>query len=157
MRLALDISPSYFQVAPGPDGISYLADPAGDPLRVYHGTGAVFDDFDLAFAPNGFSFTDNPRVASRVALSPHAQDVGGIANVRIAYLAMRDPAYGVRATLRLEVDRILTGRADHDGIIRTERNTNREDGPFSQFWVFNPAQVRPAWVMPKSRGTVLGG
>jgi ADP-Ribosyltransferase in polyvalent proteins len=139
---------SAFGVSLGPEGVSYLSDAAGKPLRVYHGTGAVFDDFDLAFAPNGFCFTDNPRMASRVALSPHAKEVGGIANVRIAYLAMWNPAYArSRSAHRLAEAGILSGRSNHDGIIRIERNADPEDGPFSQFWVFDPAQVRPVWVV----------
>jgi hypothetical protein len=137
-----------FGVSLGPDGVSYLSDAARKPVRVYHGTGAVFDDFDLAFSPNGFCFTENPRVASRVALSPHATEVGGLGRVRIAYLAMQNPAYVARAPrLTLETVRILTGRSEHDGIIR-DSYTDTEDGPFSQFWVFDPTQVRPAWVVP---------
>jgi hypothetical protein len=143
----IDIRPS-FGVSLGPDGVSYLSDAAGEPLRVYHGTGAVFDEFDLAFAPNGFCFTDNPQVASRVALSPHAKEVGGIANVRIAYLAMWNPAYAKSGSaIRLDAARILSGRSPHDGIIRIERDSDPEDGPFSQFWVFDPAQVRLAGVV----------
>ena len=136
-----------FGVSLGPDSVSYLSDAAGKPLRVYHGTGAVFDDFDLAFSPNGFCFTENPRLASRVALSTHAKEVGGIGSVRIAYLAMQNPAYvaGV-PKLRLEIARILTGLSEHDGII-WDSHTDPEDGPVSQFWVFDPTQVRPAWVV----------
>lgn len=135
---------------------SYVCGPDGHPLRVYHGTGAVFDQFDSRYSPSGFWFTDNPTVASRVALSPHALLVGGVANVRIAYLSMQRP---LRVQTLDEAHQALEGVSDGaldgDGIIWTNATmVDPECGPFTQFVVFDAEQIQPPWVDVAERGRV---
>ena len=123
-----------------------LRDDDGAPLRVYHGTGAVFDHFDLAFSPTGFWFTDNPRLASQVATSPHARSVGGVYNVRLAFLRMRRPLR-LRTVEAVRIGRklLLQSQGIFDGIIWADEAqwVDPEVGPAKQFIVFSPEQVLP--------------
>jgi len=119
----------------------------GRPMRLYHGTGAVFTEFDANFSPNGFWFTNSKHVASRVAMSPHAEMVGGLRNVRIAYLRMRAPLR-VRHIDHVHdaIEMLLEDRSRFDGLIWTCAGW-AEMGcvPFIQYVVFEPGQVLPPW------------
>lgn len=121
-----------------------LRDDDGAALRLYHGTGAVFDRFDLTFSPHGFWFTDNPGLASTVATSPHAQSVGGMCNVRMAFLEMRRPLRLRNDSIRSAVGLLLQSRFLFDGIIWTnEEMVDPQHGPFTQYVVVSSEQVLP--------------
>jgi len=125
----------------------FVCGPDGRPLRVYHGTGAVFEEFDGQFSNGMFCFTDCPSVASTVALSPHAESVGGIANVRMAYLVMNRPIYAHSADDVTEAtEAICSGTLDADGIIwNSQTMVEPGFGPWTQYFVFNVKQIRPPW------------
>jgi len=76
-------------------GNSKVVDEKGDPLVVYHGTGAEFEAFDLAKVGSytdtgmfgkGFYFSDSPVLASS-----YANEAGNGANVKPVYLSLKNP------------------------------------------------------------------
>lgn len=82
-------------------GASKVVDADGKPLVVYHGTGAVFDEFDESkigsendegFWGRGFYFMDDPEWGSGYAEVAGEKD-GAAANVMPVYLSLQKPYY----------------------------------------------------------------
>lgn len=83
---------------------SKVVDAEGNPLRVYHGTGADIEEFKYEFTNrgrdqfgSGFYFTDDPTAASGYAhertISDEPKPGGEQANVLPVYLAIRKPIH----------------------------------------------------------------
>jgi len=76
-----------------------VVDEKGEPKRVYHGTNAVFEEFDPKFQDpaalygRGFYFTEDPKVASSYTDTKDAPSGAGqtASNVKPAYLNIRKP------------------------------------------------------------------
>jgi hypothetical protein len=109
-------------------GDSKVVDANGEPLVVYHGTGADIEAFDLGqagktsdsgFMGKGFYFSDSPRTASAYTLM--GRNPLGNANVIPAYLALKNPfmwgekGQGVRGLI-MRGDRLP--EAIHDEVIK---------------------------------------
>ena len=129
----------------------------GEPLVVYHGTGADFDQFSPDKigtgkgykSEGGFFFTDSAPLAS--VISEFSRGVAG-ANVRPLYLSLKNP-------LTVDADGVLTSpqkqkayrRAlteKRDGIIFT--GVKLADGSTGREYVaFSPSQIKSAF----NRGT----
>lgn len=103
-------------------GDSKVVDGAGQPLRVFHGTGGDFNAFSrdragattgAANAGMGFFFTDKPEVAGR-----YAQMSGGNQNVMPVYLSLQNPLR-LSAKNMMEADKLLQAemKPENDGAI----------------------------------------
>lgn len=103
-------------------GDSKVVDGAGQPLRVFHGTGGDFNAFSrdragattgAANAGMGFFFTDRPEVAGN-----YARMAGDAQNILPVYLSLKNPLR-LEAKNMLEADRMLQSglQEKHDGAI----------------------------------------
>jgi predicted RNA methylase len=119
-------------------GDSKVVDAEGNPLVVYHGTKAAFDEFsrDMIESEDSFFFTDSHEHAAMYA-GDDADDGGSIMPV---YLAMKNPYYvDVLAWNMGDVpsERTLRKRG-HDGYVIE----NQEGG--NTYAVFRPEQIKSA-------------
>lgn len=120
---------------------SKVVDENGQPLKLYHGTNADFDEFDINKIKNktgesvsgdkGFYFTDNLKRAERYAYGFTGKGKGvGNNNVKEVYLNIKNPARSIK-----EYDPTI-----HDGII------NKETGKLSDlgttYFVKSPNQIK---------------
>jgi hypothetical protein len=103
-------------------GDSKVVDGAGQPLRVFHGTGGDFNAFSrdragattgAANAGMGFFFTDRPEVAGN-----YARMAGDAQNILPVYLSLKNPLR-LEAKNMMEADRMLQSglQEKHDGAI----------------------------------------
>lgn len=115
----------------------------GPPLKVYHGTADDFEEFEHTEKSSlkGFFFTENPEVASGIALSKgieHAKDKAEPfaqhgSNVRPVYLKIKNPCTDMTSMLGDAFERIQA--QGYDGIISQYRGGR-------QFIVFDKSQIR---------------
>ncbi len=95
--------------------------------------------------------------------SSHARSVGGLSNVRIAYLAMRRPLRVRRNERGLGrvIELLLTSSSFFNGIIWADLGkVDPRFGPFAQYVVFSPDQVLPPFeedLLAISRGDDVAG
>lgn len=108
---------------------SKVVDQDGNPLKVYHGTGADIAEFDFAFTGNGndqhgsgFYFTSNPDEASGYA--SEQKDKGGTTpNVVAAYLAIKKPIVCVdgqaqqKLLTRSQINKIMQASPIFDDVL----------------------------------------
>ena len=128
-------------------GESQAVDAAGQPLRVFHGTGGDFSVFSRARAGAatgaantgmGFFFTDNPEVAGNYArMSRDAQAI------MPAYLSLQNPLR-LEAKNMMEADKLLMSglRDENDGAIL--RVAMRAGGTQTVYMVREPGQIKSA-------------
>lgn len=126
-------------------GDSKAVDDAGDPLRVFHGTGGDFSVFsrDRAGAATGaantgmgFFFTDNSEVAGNYArMSRDAQSIMPV------YLSLQNPLR-LDAKNMMEADKLLMSglKPANDGAIL--RVGMRDGGTQTVFMVRQPGQIK---------------
>ena len=141
-----------------PDSSSKVVDADGNPLVVYHGTGADFSTFDNGkgatgaitgnpIAKYGFFFSDSPSTGS-----DYADNAGDGANVMPTFLSMAKPyemdmwndfrklsdAKGIVQDDKVKPFIEKLKRQGYDGIILKGGSTYRE------FMVFEPTQIKSA-------------
>lgn len=128
-------------------GESQVVDAAGQPLRVFHGTGGDFSVFSRARAGAatgagntgmGFFFTDNADVAGNYArMSRDAQAIMPV------YLSLQNPLQ-LQAKNMMEADRLLMAglKAENDGAII--RVAMRDGGTQTVYMAREPSQIKSA-------------
>jgi hypothetical protein len=126
-------------------GDSKVIDPAGQPLRVYHGTAADFDKFDISRqgSANGLMFsrgiylTANPEYAATMGARGEAG-----ANVMPAYVSMKNPlvfsSYEAAHKLPAREWARIETEGVHDGVIVLD------NGKMSEVIAFRPEQIKSA-------------
>lgn len=134
-----------------------IRDEQGQLIRVFHGTGEAFEQFDMAMAKitkgwgkeKGIWFTDNPDQAAAFArMVTEGRNFEG-ANIRPAYLEMEKPLvvdveaeWKTRSAGDFFSDKIAEARrAGNDGVI-FKNNTQDIGGAGTHYVVFRPEQVR---------------
>lgn len=130
-------------------GQSKVVDDLGNPLVVYHGTGA---DIGAVFR-RGTYFTPRPEVAAIYATAPTRQVAGAGPNVVPVYLALENPYLFDELTAGEGLSRHVMGRRaplaavwaelearGHDGVVL--QNYLDLGGRQSQFIAFHPDQVK---------------
>ena len=126
---------------------SQVVDGAGQPLRVFHGTGGDFSVFTreragatsrAANAGMGFFFTDRPEIAGT-----YARMAGGDQNIMPVYLSLQNPVR-LQAKNMLEADKLLQTELQpgHDGAIITV--AMRDGGTQTVFMARESGQVKSA-------------
>lgn len=142
---------------------SRVVDRTGSPLRLFHGTKADFDAFDMSkfgsgddgLLGKGFYFSYNPEEASSYA-ERAMYGVGDSPNVIPAYLSLKKPLVvkqgilpdgrrvtdvhggGINAKGSAEI-RSMADAAGHDGVIWTNN-----DGDVLHAVAFEPQQIKSA-------------
>lgn len=113
--------------------LSAVVDEGGQPLRVFHGTGAAFDKM-AADGGQGLYFTDEANATRYANQGAVLND--GTPNVRSAYLDIRNPApLTPRETASLTPERIAGLKDEgYDGVVSTQ-------GGHPVYVAFDPEQV----------------
>lgn len=140
-------------------GDSKVLDKSGNPLEVYHGTGAEFDAFSdnrlgasttHMSAPLGFFFTKNKSEASAYAENA-AKGVPAEASIVTAYLAITNP----KAMTSTELQAIASGEQARE--LRATLEREGFDGihltDVGQWIAFKPGQIKST----SNRGTFNTG
>ena len=129
-------------------GKSKVVDKKGYPLRVYHGTGNVFSEFNFsaginAPVPQAVYFSNSPVLASYVADISFKD-----ANVKPVYLKIEYPLvidakgeHAIRLT-NLVIDKLRNGY--YDGVIIKNVREFQQDYLTTTYAVFRNSQIRSA-------------
>jgi hypothetical protein len=140
-----------------PANASKVVDGTGKPLRVFHGTGAAFDEFsaskagsrDSGYFGKGFYFSDKPVSAEMYAGTGDWFTPAHKPNIKPVYLSLKNPLITSPAGLQRygwKVGDELTSaiKADgHDGAIITHESGLKE------YLAFDPTQIKSTF----NRGT----
>jgi hypothetical protein len=139
---------------------SKVVDAAGNPLRVYHGTGRnQFDAFSLSTVARsgfgyGFHFSESPGPASAYAEQWDDGQLGGVGQIIPAYLSIQRPFGGDYYTFKYELGESMGTTASDmdvrlaliakgfDGIVYEHGD---KEGRRVKAWVaFHPQQIKSA-------------
>jgi hypothetical protein len=146
---------------------SKVVDRKGEPLKVYHGTPAEFENFDKAKIGSnygnftqGIFFTDNFEEADYIANENYGKIENAKPNVKEAYLSIKNPIVVNVPESNFEWESVPTNYFDkHADQLFYEAETNGNDGIIINgklegkstklYVVFEPSQIK---VIPKSSG-----
>ena len=137
--------------------------PGGQPLRVFHGTNATFDEYRRGRAGRGLAidtkgaifFTSSPEAAGYHTTvnrgKVRGEDAPG-SNIRVEYLAMKDPFEVNFAGGFKNAERVASMIADakankNDGVILRNVIDAEIGTPADVFIAFSPAQIRSAFAV----------
>lgn len=137
-------------------GESKVVDEAGNPLRVFHGTGASFSRFDprkrgsashQPDAREGYFLTSNPSVADTYAESSVYENIRAQPNVVPAFVGMQSPLDITAGSSSVENAIRRAKLEGRDGVIL---RGDRDGGDIGDtFITFDPTQIKSVF----NRGT----